>query len=221
MSGRLRGRWAVLAALGALAVVLCAMITTRAPGAGVAPGRGVQLGLAEGGALSWAFTTERGGLTGLGLWLAEPAPAGAELAVRITPADNPTVALAETVVALDGAGDGGVEAGFAPIWVRASPHDPTVTLVVQVSPRGLMPGAEVALRGGSGPGDPAPAYTPYYSERPFDQLWPITAMAEGRSGPLGMPSLYALLAYSFLVTLARSLWLVARSVEGAQPSSPN
>jgi hypothetical protein len=215
MSGPLARRWPLLAVAGAVVVALLAMVSVRSPGAGLPPEPGAEIALADGDVVRWGLTTERAGLAALRLWPARGAPAGAELVVTIAPANNPTVTLAEAVVPLDGVGES-VEARFAPVWLRASPHDPGAALVVQISPRGLAPGTELAVLAGADPSGRAPAFTPYYSERPLDRVLPITAMAEGRSGPLGMPSLYALLAYGFLVALLRALWLTVRAGEAKE-----
>lgn len=209
MSPRLARSWAVPAIAGAVAVVLLAMASVRAPGAGLAPYAGSALPVSPGSPVAWAFATERLGLAGVRLWLAEPPPPGATLNLTLFPADNLSSALAGAAVPLAEAGpDGAVEAQFAPLWVRDTPHTPAATLVARLQVDGPS-GARVVLQGS---GDSSgPAFTPIYQVRPFDRLWPITEMAYGRTGLLGMPSFYALLAYAFLVALLRMVLLAVRA----------
>jgi hypothetical protein len=49
------------------------------------------------------------------------------------------------------------------------------------------------------------AVAPLYQRRWADTLWPISAMAAGKPGPLGWPPLYPLLAYLYLVALGSGL----------------
>jgi hypothetical protein len=54
------------------------------------------------------------------------------------------------------------------------------------------------------------AIQPGYEYRLLDAIWPISAMAGGRSGLFGWPTLYALLAYGVLL----GLWYSGRAVVG-------
>lgn len=205
--------WFALVLAGAASVFLCASSVMTVTGPGLPPRSGAALALVDGAAVEWTFTTDRQGLRSLRLWLAAPPPPGAELGVSLALSTAPQILLVDGVAALAAAApDGAINVSFEPMWVRQSPHVPTATLVVRLSPRGLMPGAPLMLSAGDalGQGEAIPAFIPGYAVRPLDVLWPISALAEGRPGLLGWPPFYALLAYSFLVLLVRSLWRVAR-----------
>jgi hypothetical protein len=217
MSARLARGWAALALGGAVAVLLLAMVSVRAPGAGAAPAPGSALPLSQSAPIVWSFTTERAGLAGLRVWLAEPPPPEATLRLTLSPVDNPgqELVVAEAPLASASA-EGAFEARFEPVWAGSSPYTPTLTLVARLQIDGPT-GVQAALQGAAG--GAGPAFTPYYQVRPFDRVWPITAMAAGRTGFLGMPSFYALLAYAAVVGLARVIWLVATQSQGEQTPS--
>lgn len=202
-----------LALAGAVGIMLAALVTVRTPGNPVPPAAGVALPLAEAAVLEWSYTTEGLGLKGLRLVQVEPAPAGASVELRIAEATTPELPLVETTVPLGDAGPAGeLELGFDPIAVSASPHSTTATLQVRLVAVGLEAGERLVLAGASGEaGEPLPAFTPIYQVRPFDSLWPVSAMASGRIGLLGWSPFYALLAYSFLIIAVgwlRRLWQV-------------
>ncbi|NTU80931.1 MAG: hypothetical protein HGA45_16385 [Chloroflexales bacterium] len=197
-------------------VLLAALVTISVPGAGVPPRAGAEAALVGDTGLEWDFVTEQPGLSGLRLWLAQPAPKGAELLVRAGEAALPGIALVEAVVPLSAAGaDGAVDLRFAPLRAGASPYVLTTTLQVRIEARGLAPGAGIALQSGSDPQGQgqAPAFTPLYQVRPFDSLWPISRMADGRPGIFGWPPLYALLAYGFCAFLLCALRAISRPAD--------
>ncbi|HMQ30875.1 MAG TPA: hypothetical protein PKD53_09110, partial [Chloroflexaceae bacterium] len=120
--------WPALALLGAALTLLAALITVSAPGAGPPPGPGAVVALADGDAIAWTFTAERGGLSGMRVWLARPAPAGAALALTIADAELPGLPLVRAAAPLRAAGpDGAVNLAFSPLRVAASPQAPTAT----------------------------------------------------------------------------------------------
>lgn len=220
MSAPLRLLWSALALLGAALTMLAASVTWPVPGAGLQPGPAA-VRIAEGDPVEWAFAAERPGLSGLRVWLAQPAPAEGALAVAIADAALPAIPLVLAEAPLSAADpDGALDLAFDPLRATSSPHVPTPTLQVRLTAEGLGPGAGLALRGASGQAGAGQsvAFAPRYQARPFDALLPISAMAAGRPGLLGWPPFYALLAYAFLVALLRALWLVRR-LNGAEAAS--
>lgn len=204
MRERIRTLWPALPLLGAALTLLAALATWPVSGAGLQPDEATSVALAEGEALAWTFATERGGLSGLRVWLEQPAPATGSLAVTIAAAELPDLPLVIAEAPLSAAGaDGALDLTFDPLREGASPHEPTATLQVRLVAEGLRPGASLALRGAD---EQRVAFAPRYQERPFDTLLPISAIAAGRPGLLGWPPLYALLAYALLVALLRALW---------------
>lgn len=215
MSRRDQAWWS--AAAGALATLLAALLTVSVSGDGAPPLPGAELALDAAAPLTWSFTTEQPDLHGLRLWLARPAPAGAEVTVSIAQAALPDLPLAEATLPLSAAADGPVEVGFPPLRAGSSPHVLTSTLEVRLSLSGLAPGESVALQGAAA-GDPA--FVPLYQARPFDTLWPISRMAAGRPGLIGWPPLYPLLAYGTLIMLLRGLWHALRAGSAAWTGQP-
>jgi hypothetical protein len=218
MIGRLAHRWVALAVTGAAVVSFLAMLSVRVPGSGPAPYSGAVVLVDLTAPQQWVFTTDRLGFAGLRLWLAEPPPPEATLTLTIFPASNLSQELASVAVPLTTMiSDGAVDVSFAPLWLRDTPHMVTTTLVVRLEVDHPT-GRQVVLQGAAEGG--IPAFTPSYQVRPFDRVWPITSMAEGRTGLLGMPSFYALLAYSVLVALARMLWVLVHDAI-AEPQARN
>lgn len=208
-----------LSLVGAALVLLAAVATTLAPGAGLPPDGGAPVLLGERKEAEWTLVTEGLGLSGLRVWLAQPAPAGAALAVSVSRADLPEVALAEAIVPLVAGASGAVDIRIPPQRAGASPAVLTATLLVRLSAHGGEGGPRLALQGGYAAGGEgrALAFAPLYQVRPFDALWPISRMADGRPGLLGWPPLYALLAYSALVMLPYGLWAALRQAGAARP----
>lgn len=210
MRVRLAHSWVAVALAGALAVLLLATVNVHEPGSGLAPYAGSTLTLPTGSKQEWTYTTERPGLTGVRLWLAGPTRNEASLEVSVLPANNPTVVLTSVKIPLVAtSSEGAIEAYFDPVIIQDSPHTPTATLVLRLVAH-LPPGAQVAFQG-TAEGS-APAFQPFYQARPFDRIWPITAMAYARTGLLGMPSFYALLGYVTLVATIRILWLLLKDL---------
>lgn len=218
MRTRLRPEWLALALVGAVLVFVAAHLTRTVAAPVSEPRDAPPIVLIAGAPVTWSFITAQPGLSGLRFWLAQSAPAGAELVVRIVPVASPEAVLVETVVPLGTAApDGAVTAAFAPLRIGESPHILTSTLEVQLGLLGLPPGAAISLKPGAVTEGRGPAFTAYYQIRPFDRLWPISRMADGRPGLLGWPPLYALLAYGLLVALMRGIWLAIHEGAAAQP----
>lgn len=210
MIARKRRLWLALCLLGAVATLGAAMITIRSPGTPVAPDADAVVPLSRDERIGLTFVTEQARLNGLRLWLEQPAPGGAQLSVTISSAATPSLALIETTLPLDALGpDGALDVRFEPLTIRATPQVLTTTLYVQLAAQGISEGQSVLLRGAvEGDATRSIAFTPWYQTRPFDALWPISSMADGRPGILGWPPLYALVAFGVLWMLTRILWLV-------------
>jgi hypothetical protein len=189
-------------------VLLAAVLTTTRSGVGVAPAPGQTVVLTAASPAEWSLSTEHPRLSRLRVWVAQPAPVVGRLTVALSDVALPSFALARAEAHLSAAGpDGALDLSFDPLRAGLSPHVTTTTLLVRLNFEGEA-GARVALRGA---GEARVAFEPGYEARPFDAIWPISAMAQGRTGALGWPPFYALLAYAFLVMLVHAVLLAVRA----------
>lgn len=204
-----RRRWLALVLLGAALTLLAAAFTTTRPAGGVAPVYGQTVALSATTPAIWTFVTTQPRLTRLRVWVAATDQSGGRLSVRLSDAARPLLMLAQAEASLGAVGpDGAVDLRFEPLRAGASPSVLTTTLRVQLRLEGDAEG-RVVLVGGEGA---QPAFEPGYQARPFDALWPISALASSHSGVLGWPPFYALLAYCFLVALLRALVLAVQAM---------
>jgi hypothetical protein len=177
------------------------------------------LALSELESLGQSFVATGDQIVGVQLGLkADPAAASLPLGVRLRYADGPPIDLVSTSVPLRANEQGVLELRFPPVRTRSAPHELTATLQLELTPPPLPPDVDariVVSRGNyadgtasiNGVAEPALdlAFTPIYRQSRLDQLWPVSAMADGRSGLPGWPPLYPLLAGSFLIGLVVAL----------------
>jgi hypothetical protein len=203
------------------AMTLLAMLAAARPldqPGPAAPGAEL-LALGELESLGQSFVATGDQLVGIRLGLkADPAAAALPLGVRIRYDDGLPVDLASASLPLGAAQRGELELRFPPVLARPAPHGQTSTLRLELDLPDLPPGVAahiVVSRGGyadgtaivNGGADPQLdlAFTPIYRQSRLDGLWPVTAMADQRSGLLGWPPIYPLLAGSFLMALVVAL----------------
>jgi hypothetical protein len=165
---------------------------------------------------------------------ADPEAANLPLGVRLRHAAGPPIDLVSTSVPLRANEQGVLELRFPPVLTRSTPHELTSTLRLELDPPPLPPGVDariVVSRDNyadgtaivNGVAEPALdlAFTPIYHQSRLDQLWPVSAMAERRSGLLGWPPFYPLLAGSFLIALVVALSQLFRQVHREAATNSN
>jgi hypothetical protein len=121
---------------------------------------------------------------------------------------------------LNNSGERFIRLAFDPIRQQIDPYTATHRLEIRIQIAGSTPiqllGGDLdpawgGLRVGE---EPLPqtgiTLQPGYEYRILDLVWPISALAAGRSGLFGWPPFYALLAYSVLVGLIVSGWRLGR-----------
>lgn len=206
-----------LLAITTLLSMLMAALPLDQPGV---PAVGAELlALGELESLGQSFVATGDQIVGVRLGLkADPAVASLPLGVRLRYADGPPIDLVSTSVPLRANEQGVLELRFPPVLTRSAPHELTTTLQLELIPPPLPPELEariVVSRGSyadgtaslNGVAEPALdlAFTPIYRQSRLDQLWPVSTMAARRSGLLGWPPFYPLLAGSFLIALVMAL----------------
>ncbi|MEI7643292.1 MAG: hypothetical protein WCJ55_03185 [Chloroflexales bacterium] len=208
-------RW-VAVIVGALLIGTLSMVT-MIDGA-VQPPAPTDMELTLGGItqITQVFTITQPDLVGLSIRLRPAAQSAANLRipVHLRYADGPPVDLISASLLLQAAEDGVLTMRFPALEIVRDPRVPTTTLRLILDipklPRGTGPSIIVQknlLGRGAFSVDGLTesgwdlAISPLSQHRWVDRLWPISAMARGKPGPLGWPPFYALLAYAYLIAL--------------------
>lgn len=221
-----------LLAIMTLLTMLLAALPLDQPGP-AAPGAEL-LALGELERLGQSFVATGDRLVGIRLGVkAGPAAADLPLGVRLRYEDGPPIDLLSVSVPLGAAEQGKLAVDFSSVIARPAPHGLTSTLRLELDLPRLPPGVDAwivvsrdsyadgtAIVNGVAEPQIDLAFTPIYRQSRLDRLWPVTAMADRRSGLLGWPPIYPLLAGGFLIALAVALaqiQAVARAPAGETP----
>jgi hypothetical protein len=148
------------------------------------------------------------------------------LTVRLRYAAGPPIDLVRQSVSLGAVAGGVLTVRWAPISPARNPLTATENLNLILDFPKLPPGTGPSfvvrenLQGRGGLtidgtviADRDLVVAPIFQRRWADTIWPISAMAAGKPGPLGWPPLYPLLAYLYLVALVSglaALWQLKR-----------
>jgi hypothetical protein len=221
-----------LLAIMTLLTMLLAALPLDQPGP-AAPGAEL-LALGELESLGQRFVATDDRLVGMRLGLkADPAAADLLLGMRLRYEGGPPIDLLSVSVPLGAAEQGELTVHFPPVIARPAPHGLTSTLRLELDLPDLPPGVDArivvsrdsyadgtAIINGVAEPQFDLAFTPIYRQSRLDQLWPVSAMVARRSGLLGWPPLYPLLAGGFLIALAVAIDQLRIAVRASPLEAP-
>ncbi len=208
-------RW-LTALVGALIVTTLSTITTLDSEISALAPTDRELPLGKIKTIEQTFTITRPDLVGIAFPIRSDVQSAADLYIplHLRYADGSPNDLVSERLLVQAAVGGVITVRFAPITGAHDSRIPTATLKLILNIPELQPDTgpiftarenhqtqeSLTLDGRILPNRTL-VVTPIYQRRWADSLWPISAMARGKPGLLGWPPLYALLAYTYLLTL--------------------